>query len=130
MSGASQVDAAFDWKRRANAPAPGTPLGPLEAIPDAGAKEYVFGQGLSAFRMFVIRRGVDVFAYLNLCPHYSLPLNHRPDEFLSRDRGRIMCRRHVALFRIEDGCCVEGACEGRYLDRIPVRVEAGGLVLG
>lgn len=118
------------WRGRPFAPASGAKLGPLDDIPDGGAKEYVFGVGLNRFRMFVVRTGPSVFGYLNLCPHYSLPLNHRPDEFLTRKGDRIMCRQHLALFAIDDGRGLDGACEGRGLDVVPVTVRDGDLVIG
>lgn len=118
------------WRARPFAPAVGARLGPLDAVEDGGAREYVFGVGLNRFRMFVVRKGQRVFGYLNICPHYSLPLNHRADEFLTRDGDRIMCRQHLALFAIEDGRGLEGACEGRGLDTIPVSVRAGEMIIG
>ncbi|NMN05925.1 MULTISPECIES: Rieske 2Fe-2S domain-containing protein [unclassified Novosphingobium] len=116
------------WRLRAQAPAPGTALGPIADI-GAGGREYVFGTGLNAFRMFVIRQGAQLFGYLNLCPHYSLPLNVRENEFLARDGRRIMCRRHLAVFQVEDGLCIDGACVGSKLDPVPLRVDAAGLVV-
>jgi nitrite reductase/ring-hydroxylating ferredoxin subunit len=118
------------WRMRPFAPALGEPLGPLDAIEDGGAKEYVFGVGLNRFRMFVVRKGRRAFGYLNICPHYSLPLNHREDEFLTHGGDRIMCRQHLALFAIEDGRGIEGACEGRGLDVVPVSVRAGQMIIG
>jgi nitrite reductase/ring-hydroxylating ferredoxin subunit len=118
------------WRARPFAPAVGERLGALETVEDGGAKEYVFGVGLNRFRMFVVRKGQRVFGYLNICPHYSLPLNHRADEFLTRSGDRIMCRQHLALFAIEDGRGLEGACEGRGLDVIPVSVRAGEMIIG
>ncbi|MFV3077298.1 Rieske (2Fe-2S) protein [Niveispirillum fermenti] len=119
------------WQLRAQAPAMGTVLGRLDEVPEGGSREYVFGQGLNAFRMFVVRHDGRCFGYLNLCPHYSLPLNVRADEFLSRDGARIMCRRHLAVFTIEDGLCIDGACTGSSLETVPVTVDqAGMLVIG
>jgi nitrite reductase/ring-hydroxylating ferredoxin subunit len=117
------------WKKRPFAPAVGAVLGPLEAIGDGEAKEYTFGVGIAAFRMFVVRRGEGVFGYVNQCPHYSLPLNHRPDRFLTRSGDKIMCTQHLALFRIEDGACLDGACEGRSLDPVPVAVRDGQILI-
>jgi nitrite reductase/ring-hydroxylating ferredoxin subunit len=123
------VDAPEIWRTRAYAPRSGDVVGPLESIPDGQAKEFVFGRGRAAFRMFVIRKGSAVFGYLNICPHSSLPLNHRPDDFMSADGQRIRCTRHFALFQIENGLCDAGACENLYLDAVPVKVRAGEIVV-
>jgi nitrite reductase/ring-hydroxylating ferredoxin subunit len=118
------------WRLRPRAPALGTIVGALEDVPDGTGKEFAFGRGKSAFSMFVVRRGDDVRAYLNICPHFSLPLNCRADAFLNETGTLIRCTMHFAEFRIEDGFCVAGACEGSVLDAIPVRVENGNIVIG
>jgi nitrite reductase/ring-hydroxylating ferredoxin subunit len=113
------------WRRHAHAPADGTVLGPVDALPDGEGREYVFGPDHDTFRMFVVRRGPDVFGYLNICPHFSLRLNYRANQFTTRD-GEILCSMHFALFRFDDGVCLEGACPGRSLDPVPVEVTPGG----
>ena len=75
------------WRLRPRAPEPGAVLGPLEDVPDGDAKEYVFGRGTTVFSMFVVRRGEKVYGYLNICPHYSSPLNYRAGEFLNEDKS-------------------------------------------
>jgi nitrite reductase/ring-hydroxylating ferredoxin subunit len=102
-------------------------LGPADAIPDGEGREYRFGAGPSAFSMIVVRRGERAWGYLNLCPHFSLPLNGGGGRFTAPERGLVMCFNHFALFRFEDGLCVEGACEGEALDPVPVEI-VGGLV--
>lgn len=119
------------WQLRPQAPTVGTIIGQLGEVPDGGSKEFIFGAGINAFRLFIVRRGGDCLAYLNLCPHYSLPLNVREHEFLTRDGARIMCRRHLAIFTIDDGLCIEGACTGSRLEAVPVSVNASGtMVIG
>lgn len=131
MENIASPEAANSWQLRPQAPAIGTVFGRLDEVAEDGCKEFVFGAGLNAFRLFVVRKGGRLFAYLNLCPHYSLPLNVRDDEFLSRDGTRIMCRRHLAVFLIDDGLCIDGACVGSRLDAVPVSVdETGMLVIG
>lgn len=116
------------WRYRPRAPQPGTVLGPLEEIADGDAKEYVFGKGKAAFSMFVVRKGGEIFGYLNICPHYSSPLNYRAGQFLSEDRSRIRCTMHFAEFRIEDGYGVSGAAEKCWLDAVPVEVMPDGMM--
>lgn len=131
LEGVASIESPAYWQLRPLAPAIGTLIGSKDEVPDGGSKEFVFGAGLNAFRMFVVRSGDDCFAYLNLCPHYSLPLNVREDEFLTRDGARIMCRRHLAIFRMEDGLCIDGACVGSSLEAVPLSVDqAGMLVIG
>ncbi|HEU4410926.1 MAG TPA: Rieske 2Fe-2S domain-containing protein [Polyangiaceae bacterium] len=115
------------WRALPFAPAPGTPLAPLDELDEGAARAFVFGEGKHAFRMFVVRRGGRVRGYVNRCPHLSLPLDYRPGQFLTHDRERILCSMHYAVFRVDDGLCVEGACEGLSLDPVPVAVVGGVL---
>lgn len=117
------------WRLRPRAPEPGTVLGRLDDIPEATGREFVFGRGRSAFSMFVVRSGESVRGYLNLCPHFSLPLNARAGQFMNEDASRIRCSMHFAEFRIEDGVCVAGAAEGGALDPIPLVVAADRTIL-
>jgi nitrite reductase/ring-hydroxylating ferredoxin subunit len=99
----------------------------LTAIADGGALALDAPQdGLS---LVLVRRGKEVWAYRNRCPHFSVGLDYRPGEF-STYRGQVlMCAHHSALFRFEDGHCIEGPCEGSRLDAVPVRVVEGRVVL-
>jgi nitrite reductase/ring-hydroxylating ferredoxin subunit len=124
----SKPDPAL-WRLRPRAPMPGTVLGPLVDIRDGDAKEYVFGRGTTVFSMFVVRRGRSVYGYLNICPHYSSPLNYRAGEFLSEDRRFIRCTMHFSEFRIEDGFGVSGAAERCWLDPVPVHIESDMIVI-
>jgi nitrite reductase/ring-hydroxylating ferredoxin subunit len=117
------------WRLRPRAPEPGSVLGPLDEIPEGRGREFLFGRGKSAFSMFVIRRGRDVWGYLNLCPHFSLPLNYRAGEFMNEDGSLIRCSMHFAEFTIEDGECVAGAATGCALDPVPVHVDPEGRVV-
>lgn len=112
------------WRLRPRAPLPDAVLGPLDDIPEDKGREYLFGRGTSAFSMFVIRKGERVWGYLNICPHFSLPLNCRAGEFPNEDGSLIRCSMHFAEFRIEDGFCVGGAAENCFLDPVPVHVDA------
>lgn len=117
------------WRTRPRAPQPGTPLAPLADIPDGQAREFVFGRGTTTFSMFVVRRGDAVFGYLNICPHYSSPLNYRAGAFLNDDGSLIRCTMHFAEYRIEDGFGVAGAGAGCWLDPVPVHVADGMIVI-
>ncbi|MBF9033179.1 Rieske 2Fe-2S domain-containing protein [Rhodobacterales bacterium HKCCE2091] len=119
----------FLWRTRPRAPMPGTVLGPLSDIADGGAKEYVFGRGTTVFSMFVVRKGQAAYGYLNLCPHYSSPLNRKSDRFMNDDGTRIRCSAHFAEFRIEDGYGIAGAAERCWLDPVPVEVVDGEMRL-
>lgn len=101
----------------------------IDELPDPGSRAFAVGEGDWPMRGFLVRRGNDVHAYVNRCPHAGHPLNLRPDEFLTDDRGHIVCDSHGAMFDPESGMCVAGPCPGQALTKLPVRVEDGVVVL-
>lgn len=97
----------------------------LEEIADGG-REIPLGGDRS---LFLIRRQAAVYAYLNACPHTGSPLNWGRDQFLNWDGSLIQCSFHGALFRIEDGLCVWGPCATQHLERVPITVRGGAVIL-
>ncbi len=78
---------------------------------------------------FLVRRGDEVYAYVNSCPHTGAPLDWMPDQFLDQDGAFIQCAMHGALFEIESGLCVRGPCVSRILKRLPVKADGEDVVL-
>ena len=87
------------------------------------------GFSIDGTEFFVIRRGDDVFGYINACPHVGVPLDFRPHRFLTPDKSYILCSTHGALFGIETGLCARGPCRGDSLEKLPVEVSAGWIRL-
>jgi nitrite reductase/ring-hydroxylating ferredoxin subunit len=110
------------WEQHRHAPAPGSLLCRIDAVPDGACKEVRYGRGESAFAVLLYRRGGQVRAYVNLCPHFNLPLNARDNEFLVHDDGLIMCAHHSAVFRLDDGQCVGGLPPSERLEIVPIQL--------
>ena len=119
-----------DWRQRPNAPGPGTRLCGLDQIQDGAGTEFRFGEGPDQFRMVVFRTGQNAWSYVNVCPHFWLPLNFLPEKFLISGPGRVMCSHHSAIFRFEDGLCVDGPAKGGRLDPVPVEVVGNSVIIG
>ncbi|MCA1939766.1 MAG: Rieske 2Fe-2S domain-containing protein [Caenispirillum bisanense] len=90
-------------------------LCPVDAVPEDGARGFVLDDAGVRLGVVVVKRGGRLFAYVNSCPHLNIPLNLWPDKFLSPDGQVLQCATHGARFRIEDGLCIAGPCEGRFL---------------
>ncbi|MGH8528513.1 MAG: Rieske (2Fe-2S) protein [Nevskiales bacterium] len=101
----------------------------LEDLPDPGSARFAFAGDSHGHGLCVLRRGDQVFGYLNRCPHTGGPLDWVPGQFLSADQGLIQCSTHGAQFRIEDGYCVAGPCAGASLTPVPIRVRSGRVEL-
>lgn len=79
--------------------------------------------------LFAVKKDNEIFLYWNRCPHLGTPLEWEEDKFLDADGALIQCATHGALFRIEDGHCLSGPCQGKYLQSIPFVLEAGAVMV-
>jgi len=68
-----------------------------------------------------------IVAYRNLCQHLPVPLDGGTGELLSKNGMHLICGTHGATYRVHDGYCVEGPCEGTALLPLTVRVADGDL---
>ena len=99
----------------------------IDDVPDGGA--HVVDEGPAGKPVVIVRRGERVWAYANRCPHFSVPLDFEPGRISCYRSQVLMCAHHSALFRFEDGHCIEGPCTGAALDAFTVEVDAAGWVL-
>ncbi|MGF6441769.1 Rieske (2Fe-2S) protein [Paraburkholderia youngii] len=104
-----------------------TQLCPLADVPDGGAR--VVDATAAGVPVVVVRRGEQVWAYANRCPHFSVPLDFEPGGVLCYRSQVLMCAHHSALFRFEDGRCIEGPCAGASLDAVKIAVDGDGWVV-
>ena len=101
----------------------------LDDIPVPGSGGFTIGRGVDAEEIFVVRDGSGVYAYENNCPHRGGLLDWTPGRFLTRDRKHILCATHGAVFRMNDGYCVDGPCAGRSLTPVAIMLRDGEVVV-
>jgi nitrite reductase/ring-hydroxylating ferredoxin subunit len=106
----------------------GVALAPLASIPDGGARNFVLHMRAGRFHGFAVRKGEEVYGYVDRCPHMGLPLAQTLDDYLSPSGEVIACSWHGAVFEIESGRCLGGPCAGQGLTRWPVTVVDGVVV--
>jgi nitrite reductase/ring-hydroxylating ferredoxin subunit len=119
----------MNWRAHPLAFPPGTRLCALEDLPEGRLREFSSGSGDSAFRLILYRHGSSVRAYVNSCPHFALPLNARPDDFILMKNAQVMCAWHSAVFRLEDGRCIDGPAEGSHLEPVALLVHEGEVLI-
>ena len=95
----------------------------LEDIEDGGSAGFTSEVDGKPRMILAVRKGKEIFVYINSCPHIGVPLDFHAGKFLSRDQKHIICATHGALFEIEDGLCVSGPCRNAYLKTVMVSVE-------
>jgi ketohexokinase len=81
------------------------------------------GRGKGPAPLIVTREGERLCAWRNVCPHNGSPLSRERHDFLETHEGerQLRCNVHQAYFRLEDGLCTAGPCEGQRLE--PVELE-------
>ncbi|WP_235898726.1 Rieske (2Fe-2S) protein [Parahaliea maris] len=97
----------------------------LRDIPDGHSRGFD-PRGGGRDYLFVVRRGRQIYAWRNACPHpgyegASMPW--RKHEYLDSERTHIVCAGHGALFDVESGECTMGPCRGLGLKALNVRLE-------
>ena len=101
----------------------------LEDIEDGGSAGFTSQVDGKLLMLLAVRKGKDVFVYVNSCPHIGVPLDFHAGKFLSRDQEHIICSTHGALFQIENGLCVSGPCRKAYLKPVVVSVEESSVLI-
>ena len=95
----------------------------LTEIPDGDSAGFLVADGGVRHDLIAVRQGRQMFFYRNSCPHIGAPLDFAPGRFLNLDKTHILCSMHGAMFRIEDGFCVNGPCLGASLEAVTASVE-------
>jgi nitrite reductase/ring-hydroxylating ferredoxin subunit len=100
-----------------------------DEIGEGQARGFSLKQAGWQIDVFIVRRGGNLYAYRNRCPHTGVNLEWLPDAFLDYEGSFIQCSLHGALFTIEEGRCVRGPCVGDRLEFLPILVQEGKLCL-
>jgi nitrite reductase/ring-hydroxylating ferredoxin subunit len=100
----------------------------FDEIGEGDARGFLIGEGAARRDVVLILRDGVLRAYVNACPHQGTPLDTFPDKFLDQN-GFLVCSTHGARFRVEDGYCVSGPCEGKALRAVWNTVEDGVIVV-
>jgi len=119
------------WQQYRSAPAPGTRVVEVDALPAQGHLSLMLEGERGRFPLLVVHLGDGVVrAYVNACPHQFLPLDQRGKRVLSEDGEQLRCTNHDAAFSARTGEGTGGLGLGCALDRVPLRQEDGWLVIG
>ena len=109
-----------NWQNLPGAPTPGTALARFADIPDGGAFLVTLNETEPPFKAILLRSGEQVFAYVNRCAHFGVPLAAKAEHLYPKPHLSFQCSVHQARYRWQDGLCEYGDCEGESLLAIPV----------
>jgi len=101
----------------------------LADLAETGAKGVLISHAGGRSDIVVVQHRDGALAYENRCPHQGTPLEITPDRFLDRQRRTILCSTHGARFRLADGFCYSGPCQGQMLTPVAIRIVAGRVAL-
>ena len=101
------------------------PIVALAEVPERGLA-FSFPSAGGTESGILVRVGTGLRAWLNRCRHLAVALDREaPGDFLTRDRGHLVCGAHGALYRPGDGVCVAGPCRGAALRALTIAVRDG-----
>lgn len=101
-------------------------LADVHDIPLEGSIAVAAPAGYAAgYNLMLLRKGLDVYCYINSCPHTGAPLDFIDGRFLAADKQHIQCSTHDALFDIHNGRCVAGPCLGQALKSVAIELING-----
>jgi nitrite reductase/ring-hydroxylating ferredoxin subunit len=99
----------------------------LSDLPDGGSRGFD-PQQRGQDSLLVVRRGRQLWAYADACPHHGTPMAWRKDAYLNAAGDRIVCAAHGAQFDIASGLCTLGPCLGQSLTRMRLSLQHDGEV--
>ncbi len=106
-----------------------THLCTLADLDATGAKGVTLGTPPDVREIVVVQTADGVRAYANRCPHMYSTLETFPDRFLDETRKHLVCSTHGARFRVTDGFCVSGPCQGYGLEPVAIKIEESSVML-
>ncbi|MBP1315274.1 Rieske 2Fe-2S domain-containing protein [Herbaspirillum huttiense F1] len=94
-------------------------------LPEDGARGFDT-DGAGQATIFLLRRGDQVRAWQDSCPHHGTPLPWRRDAYLDASGQHVVCAAHGALFDPLTGVCTLGPCLGDSLTPVALRIDDDG----
>jgi nitrite reductase/ring-hydroxylating ferredoxin subunit len=95
----------------------------MDELKNGQTKKFKVRRADRVTEAFLIRKGGEYYAYLNLCRHWMVGLDYDDNDFLTEDGDWVVCKSHGALYRPETGECESGPCNGAALYRIPLEQD-------
>jgi nitrite reductase/ring-hydroxylating ferredoxin subunit len=118
------------WSTLPHAPAPGIALlCQRDALPDGQATLWQLDTGGGpgkAFKLLLLRSGLQVTAFVNRCAHFGVPLAAKQSQVIFTPLVSITCNVHYARYRWADGGCDTGECGGEGLIPVPLHIADDG----
>ncbi|MGQ0532091.1 MAG: Rieske (2Fe-2S) protein [Caulobacteraceae bacterium] len=106
----------------------GLVLAHLDVLPDLCAIVVTPDAGAPFVSIILTRRGDQIAAFHNKCPHAGYPLQRADGRIVIQEGRYIVCGAHGASFTLDGGVCAGGPCNGDPLERIEIELREGKIV--
>lgn len=77
---------------------------------------------------FLVNVDGALHAWVNRCRHVEITMDWVEGRFLDESGRYVVCATHGGLYEPDTGKCVSGPPFGRYLIRVPLRVEGDRVI--
>ena len=81
------------------------------------------------FKAILLRSGEQVFAYVNRCAHFGVPLAEKMEQLIFKPGQSLSCNVHYARYGWRDGSCQDGECDGEGLLPVPLEARDDAVVI-
>jgi nitrite reductase/ring-hydroxylating ferredoxin subunit len=101
----------------------------VEEVPHGASQKFTLTCNGQQVEGFVVNYRGSFYAYVNRCRHMPMPMDWFDNQFLSDDGRFIVCATHGARYDPATGECIGGPCPGEYLERLPLQIQGGHIVV-
>ncbi|WP_331236272.1 Rieske (2Fe-2S) protein [Natronorarus salvus] len=105
-----------------------TRIVPVEELPEHGTLVFRVERDDEVREAILVVHEGGVDAWENYCQHFTHIKLDKGTGAPMRN-GEIVCANHGAMFEADTGYCTFGPCEGAYLNRIGIEIDAGDVSL-
>ncbi len=103
----------------------GVQLARLDDLPEASALIVYAGSGEARVALILTRLHGVASCFRNRCAHANYPLQRADGRLLVQEARYLVCAAHGASYRLDDGACAGGPCNGAGLERVAIVVREG-----
>ena len=100
------------------------PLPVLSLLENNTTKSYTITELTPPVDIILVHHLGKAYAYRDICPHFGVTLNWKPDQYYDYEQRYLQCSTHGALFQIDDGLCIYGPCHGASLKPVELIKKA------
>ena len=100
----------------------------VQDVPPGTTRKFLLPSGGEPVEAFLVNVDGALHAWVNRCRHVEITMDWVEGRFLDESGCYVVCSTHGALYRPDSGECISGPPVGRFLIRVPLRIEGDQLI--